>query len=492
MGTFRQRVSFSIPLLLLILWPTLILAQSVREPVWDGLFYPAQRQELHSTINNLLNQAPKEALNQPDPRPVRALVLPHAGYVFSGPTAAKGILSLHGQQYSKVILLGPDHHAGLKNGCITNKDAYETPLGRIPLHRDVSKLRQQTELFQENILSDQKEHSLEVIIPLLQHVLPNIEIIPVVIGPTDIATMAAAIAPLLDDTTLIVVSSDLSHYLDEAAAHSQDKETLAMIQRLDDLSLRQSPNRACGIWPLSVLLHLARDLDWQPQLLHYSTSAESAHGDPSRVVGYAALAFYCTDPSKIGLSMSQGQSLVRLARHSIRTHFSKASMNEELAEELADPALQARQGTFVTLTKNGQLRGCIGNLNGNTPILTSIQRNAHLAAFSDHRFAPLSIEELPEITIEISILSHPHTLPYTDSNDLLHKLRPHIDGVILRHGKVSATFLPQVWQQLPRPTDFLSYLCHKAGLASDIWLHEKIDIETYQVQYFHEEKGQEF
>jgi AmmeMemoRadiSam system protein A len=155
---------------------------------------------------------------------------------------------------------------------------------------------------------------------------------------------------------------------------------------------------------------------------------------------------------------------------------------------LADRAFQSRRGTFVTLTIDGQLRGCIGNLEASESIAEGIKRNAVNAAFHDPRFPQLDAKELDKIHIEVSILTDPQPLEYRGSKDLIAKLRPHVDGVILRQGSAVATFLPQVWEQLPRPETFLSNLCRKAGLPGDTWQKGQLEIMTYQVQYFEEKK----
>jgi len=138
------------------------------------------------------------------------------------------------------------------------------------------------------------------------------------------------------------------------------------------------------------------------------------------------------------------------------------------------------------LTLSGQLRGCIGNLTSNEPLESGVRRNAINAAFHDPRFAPLNASDLAQIEIEISILSEPRPLKYRDGDDLLNKLRPNIDGVIIRQQAASATFLPQVWEQLPQPQDFLAHLCIKAGLAADSWRNSQLEVSSYQVQYFEE------
>jgi AmmeMemoRadiSam system protein A len=191
------------------------------------------------------------------------------------------------------------------------------------------------------------------------------------------------------------------------------------------------------------------------------------------------------------LSPEQGQLLVKLARQTLSQQLARQIPQNEidsLNAALTDPCFNASCGTFVTLKIDGQLRGCIGNLTSNEPLRSGVRRNAINAAFHDPRFSPLRASELDCVSIEVSILSEPRPLYYRDASDLLKKLRPDIDGVILRKGPASATFLPQVWEQLPQPRDFLTHLCLKAGLASDAWQHSELEVSTYQVQYFEEQR----
>ncbi|MDH3877325.1 MAG: AmmeMemoRadiSam system protein A [Desulfobacterales bacterium] len=195
------------------------------------------------------------------------------------------------------------------------------------------------------------------------------------------------------------------------------------------------------------------------------------------------------NPDSQNLSPEQGQLLVKLARQTLSKQLAKKTPQNEidsLNTALTDPCFNSSCGTFVTLTIDGQLRGCIGNLTSNEPLTSGVRRNAINAAFHDPRFSPLGASELDRISIEVSILSEPRPLYYREASDLLKKLRPHIDGVILRKDPASATFLPQVWEQLPQPQDFLTHLCLKAGLASDAWQHSELEVSTYQVQYFEE------
>ena len=189
------------------------------------------------------------------------------------------------------------------------------------------------------------------------------------------------------------------------------------------------------------------------------------------------------------LTPEQGAALVALARQTLVRHFGDTAAttdSKDLERCLADRALQARCGTFVTLTIDHQLRGCIGSLAATASILDGVSDNALNAAFHDPRFPPLGKTELEAVHIEVSVLSEPIPLTYSDADDLLARLRPGIDGVIIKKGSASATFLPQVWDQLPQPETFLSHLCKKAGLPAGQWREGNLKVRVYQVQYFEE------
>ena len=494
--------TMSIPILRLILILALVVllpfytvfAETVRKPVWAGIFYEDNPSGLREHIDQLTGKAQKTRIYIPENMRLRAIVMPHAGYVYSGWTAAHAARVLSPGRYSKVILLGPDHRMGFKNAAISNAAAYETPLGKINLHKDSVKLLLQADLFQSLPVSQDKEHSLEVILPFLQHALGDFQLVPVMIGQGDVARLSNALDSIIEDETLLVVSSDLSHFLSYKDAVIRDQETIDEILNLKPVKLIKTDNRACGKMPLLILADIARRYHWQPLLLHYSNSGDTA-GDRSRVVGYVTLAFF-EDLSKgskdnaDGLfTETQGQVLVKLARETIMDQLGvddSGRDSENLLSALKDAPFKLHCGTFVTLNINGQLRGCIGNLTSTKTVLEDVKHNALQAAFHDPRFAPLSKDELESIQIEISILTEPQLLVYRDWQDLIGKLRVHVDGVIIRRGHARATFLPQVWEQLPRPEAFLDHLCMKAGLSSQAWKNSELEILTYQVQYFEE------
>jgi AmmeMemoRadiSam system protein A len=196
-----------------------------------------------------------------------------------------------------------------------------------------------------------------------------------------------------------------------------------------------------------------------------------------------------SDQPASGLTTAQGHALVQLARQTLKLHFNRKLYQEEQAKLealLGDDAFQIKSGIFVTLTIGGQLRGCIGSLVGCDTLIEGVRSNAINAAFHDPRFSRLTNKELDRVSIEVSVLTEPMPLEYEDAEDLIAKLHPRKDGVTIRKGLAGATFLPQVWEQLPDAQAFLSHLCMKAGLAGDAWRQGDLDIQTYQVQSFRE------
>ncbi len=186
---------------------------------------------------------------------------------------------------------------------------------------------------------------------------------------------------------------------------------------------------------------------------------------------------------------ARGSLLLRVARLAISEQFPVHQYTDpELAPLLEDPVFNSKRGSFVTLKINDRLRGCIGSIGASEPLVDGIRENAVGAAFQDSRFPALTPDELDLVTIEVSILTDPVPLEYIDHNDLTAKLRPNVHGLIIRKGMRGATFLPQVWDQLPQHETFLSHLCMKAGLQEDAWKNEKLEIQTYEVQHFEEEQ----
>ena len=467
--------------------------QQIRQAVCATSFYPADARDLRAFIDDLTAKSADACRHKRLPGALRALILPHAGYRYSGSIAACGASLLKGAAFDKVIVMGPDHRVGFHGGEISAADYYATPLGRIRLHADARRLVGNESMFRAGDRSDLVEHSVEAVLPFLQTHLGSFELVPIVLGPASPRETANALLPLLTPRTLLVASADLSHYLPYDQAVAKDKRTLSAIVTGDVETVLGTANGTCGRYPVAVLMTLARQLEWRAVLLNYANSGDTA-GDRGAVVGYAAIAFYgekTMTEATPQFTDRQGRALVSLARKTLMDRFGRKMDDLEAAalqKAIEDPALQVRCGTFVTLKRGGQLRGCIGSLEGRDTLVEGVRGNAVNAAFRDPRFRPLEKRELDTISIEVSVLTQPQPLEYKDGQDLAAKLRPGIDGVIIRKGHASATFLPQVWEQLPDPNEFLSHLCMKAGLSAQAWREGRLSVEIYHVQYFEESR----
>ncbi len=469
-----------------------VSAETVRKPAVAGMFYPKDPEQLGQMIKRLTRKAEKDRVETHSDLPIKALVMPHAGYKYSGLTAAHAAPLLKNRKISKIIIMAPDHRVGFRGAAIGDADSYQTPLGRVKIHPDAQRLKKQYDFFRTVAASDKREHAVEVILPFLQTWLSDFKIIPIVFGKggnTD--SYADAIETVMDSKTLLIVSTDLSHYLPYEKAVSRDRQTIEIITGLKSDRLKDEPKRACGSIPLLVLMDLAGKRKWDPGLIHYANSGDTS-GRRDKVVGYATIAFYGEknmneNDNTQKISKEKGEILLEVARKAIATRLGvKADSSGNLETRTDDPVFKAKRGTFVTLKINDQLRGCIGNLVPEKPLIEGVRDNAANAAFHDPRFAPLSQDEFEKIQIEVSLLTEPQPLEYTDGQDLLGKIRPGVDGLIIRKGPHSATFLPQVWEQLPDKKEFLGHLCMKAGLPSDEWKKGDLQVLTYQVQNFEE------
>lgn len=266
------------------------MASSIRSPRWAGSFYPESPDTLRTSINDLHKQALADKIDLGNSK-LRALILPHAGYIYSGLTAAHGTILLHNLHIKNIFLLGPAHHIGVTGCAVSRAASYHTPLGDTPISSVGVKLQEKhPDLFEENIASEQIEHSLEVILPFLQESLADFSLTPLVVGQANTKRTAQALAPFLNDNDLIVVSSDLSHFLEYDNAVGKDKKTLDAIVSMNLPALLNNDNKACGMVGIQILILLARLKNWQPTLLHYANSGDTA-GDRDRVVGYGAIAF---------------------------------------------------------------------------------------------------------------------------------------------------------------------------------------------------------
>ena len=472
--------------------------QRVRAPAVAGLFYPGEAAALSKAIDGLLAAAPERSI----PR-LKGLICPHAGYEYSGQTAAIAYKLLAGRDVQTVVVMGPSHYALFQGACIPNADAYQTPLGLVPISEKAKGLAsvppfglepqcrvRRPEWWRQSPKSAPEsgqdtpetwEHSVEVQVPLLQKVLKNFKLMPIVMGEVDPAQAAKVLAERMDDKTIVVASSDLSHYHTYQAAKGLDERCVKAVCDVDiDAMAKQE---ACGQGSVLVLLHLARQKGWKAQLLDYRNSGDVT-GEKDRVVGYTAVAFYA--PASENLAAAERKFLLELARKILVSVTAGGSV-PEIAEQDVPPKLVQKKACFVTLTKDGALRGCIGHLTAVEPLHQAVADNARNAAVRDPRFPPVQSEELAKIRIEISVLTDPQPLAFSSPDDLLSKLHPNEDGVLLNIGPRTATFLPQVWAQLPDKVKFLEHLSKKAGGDASAWRGRDVTVSIYHVECFEEE-----
>jgi len=428
---------------------------SIRPPAVAGMFYPGEPRALAAELDDLLGGVPhlEPRLGFP-----KALIVPHAGYIYSGEIAARAYDELAPARgiVRRVVLLGPVHRVPVRGLAIPGADAFATPLGSVPIDRDALRAVQDLPQVVASDAAHALEHSLEVQLPFLQKVLGAFTLVPFAVGTASVPEVAAVLERLWGGPeTLIVVSTDLSHYHAYDEAKRIDGGTL---ERVRGCATDIDHDEACGATPLNGLLSVAKKRQMSVLLLAACNSGDTA-GGKGQVVGYGALAL------REGEGVSQaaaGNTLLSIARGAIDAGLEKKDLIETNERWLAQAG-----ASFVTLMRAGRLRGCIGSLEAVRPLGTDVAENARGAAFRDPRFAPLTAEEWSRCRVEVSLLSAPKPLRFADEDDLLAQLRPGEDGVILESGGRRGTFLPQVWEGLPEPRRFMGELMKKAGLAPD-------------------------
>jgi hypothetical protein len=428
---------------------------SVRPAAVAGAFYPGEARQLAAEIADLMGGIESLAPRLGYPK---ALVVPHAGYIYSGPIAARAYDELAGARglVKRVLLLGPVHRVPVRGLALPAAEAFATPLGTVPVDREALAALAGLAQVVRSEAAHALEHSLEVQLPFLQSVLGEFQLVPFAVGDASAAEVAAVLERLWGGPeTLIVVSTDLSHYHSYDQARRIDHAT---IRRIAGLAADLDHEEACGATPLNGLLHLARARGLQIRLLAACNSGDTA-GGKGQVVGYSSFALH--EQGRV-THEEAGRTLLAMARAAISHRLGLGA-----APAFDAPWLKPLGATFVTLMRAGALRGCIGSLEHGRALGEDLICNAEAAAFRDPRFPALTREEWAQCELEVSLLSPPRPLRFADEPDLVQQLCVGEDGVILEHAGKRATFLPQVWESLPDKRSFLADLMRKAGLPED-------------------------
>lgn len=442
----------------------------IRSSVIAGLWYPDDPQELTIMVDGFLS-----AVRPIDGEPI-AIIVPHAGYVYSGHVAAHGFKQLEGVPYESAVIIASDHQTPLSSPISVWADGgFETPLGIVPVNVELAQaLVDADPRIQADYTAHQGEHPIEIELPFLQRVCPGCSIVPILMSSDDeeiVQALADALIPFLSERPAVVIaSSDLSHYPAYEDALNVDSATLGAIETGDTKILRLTLERsmtedipqlltcACGEGPILTTMLIAEGLNANNiTLLHYANSGDIPVGDREQVVGYGSLMFWRYEPP--ALNDAQRRNLLQLARTAIEEHLESSQITPI---EITDQVLLRRAGVFVTLKEEGELRGCIGHLWADTPLYQIVQHMAVKAATSDARFAPVTREELDHLHIEISVLSPLHRLTDIDQIEVgTHGL------LIFQEGR-QAVMLPQVAIEEGWDRDtFIESLCLKAGSPAD-------------------------
>lgn len=436
---------------------------TIRPSAVAGMFYPEDAAQVMRQLETCWADAkPHPGLGVP-----KAVIVPHAGWIYSGAVAASayGLLKPARGSITRVVLLGPSHRVAFRGMAVSEADQWASPLGAVKLDRDaIARVVGHVPMVGTLEQAHAQEHSLEVHLPFLQKVLGDFSLIPVVVGDATPEQVAALLDALWGGPeTLIVVSTDLSHYLDYASCRDLDSRTRDAIENLDPTAL--SREQACGRMPMSGLLLAARRRDMTVATLDLRNSGDTA-GPKDKVVGYGSWALYEARAADI---RDLGPLLLELARTAIQSHLDHGQPVDSHAGPDMPAALCQPGACFVTLKKNGQLRGCIGSPQAWRPLAEDVCDNAVKAACRDPRFPPVTAAEWPEVTLSVSVLTPPTPMTVAGQDDLLAQLRPGIDGLIIEDGTKRALFLPSVWEQLPDKRQFLTHLKLKAGMTADHW-----------------------
>jgi AmmeMemoRadiSam system protein B/AmmeMemoRadiSam system protein A len=467
-----------------------IPAQAIRNPAAAGRFYPDDPLDLKRQIQTFIDEVTEE----PVEGDVLALVVPHAGYVFSGSTAAASFKYIADLRVDTVFVLSPSHFDPFQGVSVYTGAGYRTPLGVVPIDQACARslVDYAPDVFSATELGHREEHGIEVELPFLQVLLsPSWQLVPIVMAErssTICRRTAEAILSVSEGKQILVIaSSDLYHGYEYEACHASDERTLQHIEQLDPEAFIQGLEtevyQACGGGPIAVAIHIA--LHHGPchtKSMAHTTSADISGRRSGYMVGYGAVAIYKVEEEHIGLNDEERRQLLTLARTSIEEEIGAVSARVS-SDEVSDQ-LQHARGIFVTLRFQGQLRGCIGQVQTKTPLYETVCQAARSAATHDPRFQAVTPEELNGLTISISILS-----PFTPTKNK-DRIQIGRDGLYIRRADMAGLLLPQVAEERSWDAEtFLAQTCQKAGLWPSAWQEPETEIFVFTTEEFGEKEA---
>ena len=473
---------------------------TVRPATQANRFYTGDARELSEEVDSLLarHSGDKQYAD------LAAVIVPHAGYYFSGNVAAAAYMTIPtDKKYKRIFLLGPSHHEWLDGASVnTEFDYYSTPLGNVKVDVETAKqLIEKDSVFSYRPKAHDREHCLEVQLPFLQRRFKEVPaIVPIIISTNDyrkLTRIADVLKPYLTEErsaegrlqgkNLFVISSDFSHYPTYEDAYKVDARTgkavesgdveefIRVLEENANSHVKNLATSACGELAIATLMLMMQDGGYEVKHLLYQNSGDIDNHDHSRVVGYHAFAIIRKADTGFHLSDDEKQMLKEIALTSI-----KDSLDGKRIAELTSltATLKQKCGAFVSLHKQGRLRGCIGHFGEDVPLHEIVAEMARAAAFEDPRFSPVRKEELEDIDIEISVLTPMRRIESLDEFEL------HRHGIYIRKGYRSGTFLPQVADEVNwTKEEFVSHCAQdKAGIGWDGW--KDAELYTYEAIVF--------
>lgn len=434
----------------------------IKEPSVAGAFYPESVNTLKSMVDDFLMKAE----DKPVEGRLIAIISPHAGYVFSGHVAAWGYKQLKDSNVKTVVLIGSSHYHSFVGASVYTKGGFKTPLGIIKIDKKIAKnlINESADVgFYQGVY--EKEHSIEVQLPFLQRVLRDFKIVPILMGaPTrkSFEHLKERLIKLMsqDKHIILIVSTDLSHYYDYETAVKMDGKLISALQRLStgdaEGLLMRGEAEMCGAYPVMLTMEVARRLGANIGVLYKYANSGDVTSEKGRVVGYASMGLY-----KSPLTKEEKEELLSLAKRSIIEYITRRKV---IDVDMKNPKLIADGATFVTITRGGHLRGCIGNIQPIMPLYKSVIRSSISASCTDPRFPPMNKKELEDMNIEISILS-----PFEILKDV-RSIEIGRDGLYIMKDGLSGILLPQVAKEQGWDKEtFLREVSLKAGLPEDAW-----------------------
>ena len=475
------------------------ISSHIRKPAVAGAFYPSSAKEIKHMLGPWLHPV------KDGPAP-QAIIVPHAGYVFSGEVAASAFNRIpRGQAYKHIFLLGPSHRVGFAGASVDTLYSFaETPLGKVPIDVSLGKeiIRSRDEVLTCRRDAHDREHCLEVQLPFLQMIFDKVPpIIPIIIGTQRLETLeeiAGALEPYFTEENLFVISSDFSHYPSYEDASASDlymadaitsgglETFLKALTFIDKKNFRGEDTAACGANAIAVLLLMMDSQGrgrFSAEHVMYRNSGDSPYGDKDWVVGYNSIVFtrkekpVHTEDHLFNFSEEEKRGMIATARAAIYRSLGLPYDGDDTPVGILK---EKGYGVFVTLHLDGRLRGCIGRFTSEQSLHSTIREMALSAAFDDPRFPALSTKEASRVEIEVSVLSPLKKISSIDEFKLGR------DGIYMIKGYHHGTFLPQVAEETGWTTEeFLGYCAQdKAGIGYYGW--KDADLYTYQTEVVNE------